>query len=349
MKPLFTACVLIAAWIRFAPLGALAGDSPEQVLADHGLKPSGNLWYAASDQRITDRVQMAERLERRVVELRKHVDRMLDQNELMKSDLANRTAVQKLRREARNRLKEGSPERKRLDDEIKNQDSAIEELKKHIVPADKLGAAVPLKPAVMELVGARSELAFHLLSARRRIGQLPELYAGLRKNDRVLAALASLEPPGQLGDARAFANETRSLERMESLIFTGELPFYREDKRMRVTGIANEELPITFTFYESSEPTVITHSMAESLGLEIAGKPRKERRIDDRQVKVTPVQLNSLRLGEHVLRDVDALVLAPDHENLGARIGLPAMKGLRVRVIPERLRVQIEARAETTE
>ena len=55
----------LAFCIILAPLCALAGESPEQVLARHGLKQVNGMWQIAGTARLTERVQLAERLERR--------------------------------------------------------------------------------------------------------------------------------------------------------------------------------------------------------------------------------------------------------------------------------------------
>ena len=216
-----------------------------------------------------------------------------------------------------------------------------------IVPPDALGGAIPLKGAVMELVGDRSELAYQALRARRSIDQLSTTYEQLKSNPAVVAALQSLDPPGQLGTARAYANELRTLDRIDKLLFGDELPTYREGKDWRITGIANEELPIAFTFFQNTGPTTISRSMAESLGLDVAGKPEQDRRLEGGEnVKVVPARLESLRFGRHVLRNVDVLVLSPDNENLSAhRISAATFRGLKVRVVPERLLFVMEAGA----
>jgi hypothetical protein len=334
---------VIALCVSLGPLCAQAGESPEQALARHGLKQVNGLWHVAGAQRITERVQLAERLERRASDLRKRIDEMLNHNEHMNVQLAAHTTAQKLKRDAREATKDGSPERKRLDELIKQHGTAIDQLKKAIVPDDKLGATMPLKGMVMELVGVRSELAFHLLSARRRIAELPASFESLQSHGDVTAALAALDPPGQLAPLRSFAGELRSLDRTEKAVFTGELPLFREDKRWRVTGIANEELPLTFSLYQRSDVTVITHTMAESLGLEVSRKSRTDRQlVDGPRVKATPAKLASLRFGQYVLKDVEVFVLAPEHENLGARISHAAFRGMRVRVVPERLLLLLE-------
>jgi hypothetical protein len=337
---------LVCAWFVLAPLASLAAGAPEDVLKQHGLTPANGVWHLTSDVSVAERVKAAERLERRFHERRNQIDTLLDYNERMKAQLAKLTDDQKAAKAARKLVKGDSPEQKRLDEQIKQQGTVIDQLKKSIAPPDKLGSTMPLKGLVMELVGIRSEAAFHLLSARRQIEQAPLRYEALRTNPDVVAALAALEPPGQLAPLRTHANELRSVERIEKAIFTDELPLFREGKIWRVTGIANDELPIAFSLYESTEATVITHTMAEALGLELIKKARTERRLGSASVKVTTARLDRLRFGRHVLKDVDVQVLPPESENLGARIGLAAFRELRVRIVPERLLLRLDPKPE---
>jgi hypothetical protein len=342
--------LLVAAWLATLPLNADGGDSPEQFLERHGLKFVSGLWHATSDLQIADRVQTAERLERRLYDLSKQIDLSLEQNELAKTQLAELIATQRRLREARSGLKGGSAEQKRLDEQIKRQTAVIEQLKKSIVPVENLGSAMPLKSALIDLAGVRAELAFHTMAARRQIEQLPAVYEGLRNNSAVTAALRAVQPAGQLAPVRAYANELRSLGRIEKLIFADELPFYREGKRIRITAIANEELPIPFSFYDSNEPAVITHTMAESLGIDLDGKPNRRVRLDGQyDVRAAQAQLASLRFGRHVVRNLNVLVLPPENENLGARIGISALRGLRARIVPERLQIRFEPSSEKSE
>ena len=333
---------ILIAWLACVPLVALAVDAPQAVLEKHGLKQANGAWHLTSDLSIADRVQSAERLERRLNERRNQIETLIDYNERMKAQLAKWNEAQKTARAARKLVKGDSPEQKLLDEQIKQQGTVIDQLKKSIVPVDKLGATMPLKALLMELVAIRSETAFHVLTARRNISQASARFEALRADPEVIAALAALEPPGQLAPARTFGNEIRSLERIEKAIFTDELPLYREGKLWRVTGIANEELPLTFSFSESSEPTVITHTMADALGLDLAKKPEREQRIGGANVRGKSARLDSLRFGRYVLKDVQVLVLPPESENLGARISPAAFQGLRVRIVPERLLLRLE-------
>jgi hypothetical protein len=341
--------LLIATSLVLVQLLAAAAASPEEVLQKHGLKQVNGNWHVSGDFSVSERVQSAERLERRLSDRRNQIDTLLDYNERMKAQLANWTEAQKKARAARRIVKADSPEQKLLDEQIKQQGAVIDQLKKSAVPSDSLGSALPLKGLVMDLVAIRSEAAFHVLAARRHIEQASSRYSALQANPEVTAALAALRPPGQLAPLRTYATEIRSLERLEKSIFTSELPLFREGKLWRLTAIANEELPLTFTFHETSEPTVLTQSMADALGLEPGPRAKSDRRVGSANVRMRPARLKSLRFGRHVLRDVDVLVLPPDSENLGARISLAAFQGLQVRVVPERLLLRLEPKTESSE
>jgi hypothetical protein len=341
--------LLLASALVLVPLLTTAAASPQEILEKHGLKQVNGNWHVSSDFSVADRVQAAERLERRMADRRNQIDTLLDYNERMNAQLANWTEAQKKARAARRIVKGDSPEQKLLDEQIKQQGAVIDQLKKSIVPADSVGGAMPLKGLVMDLVAIRSEAAFHVLAARRQIEQARARYEALRADPEVTAALAALTPAAELAPPRAHAAEIRSLERLEKSIFTDELPLFREGKLWRLTAIANEELPVTFSFSETSEPTVLTQSMADALGIEPSQAERTEHRIGNSSVKLRPARLKTLRFGRHVLKDVDVLVLPPESENLGARISLAAFQGLQVRVVPERLVVRLEPKNESSE
>lgn len=318
-------------------------DEAERMLEASGLKRIGGVWLAAEELEIRERLAAVERLERRFLELRKQADLLIDQNQLLRAQLEQANAAHKRMQDARKAAKGGSPQQKQLDEELKRQGKLIEQLKRSIVEPEKLGATMPLKGTLMELSAVRSELAVHLLLIARRVEELPQVYERLRQRREVSAALARLPANTQLGSGKTYASNLRSLDRIERRIFGDVLPLYREGKHLRVSAIANEELPITFTIYQNTEPTVITYSMAEALGLSLAGKQPVNIRIDGGgNVAVQKASLASLRFGRHVMKDVEVHVLPPEAEHFGARLSLGAFKGARVTLNAERLRLRFE-------
>jgi hypothetical protein len=188
------------------------------------------------------------------------------------------------------------------------------------------------------------------LAVRELVDRLPSIYEKLASDSDVTSALAALTPAGQLGSGKTYAGEVRGLSRLEKLIFNDAVPFYRDGKQVRITGLVNEELPVTFSFYESNDPTVITYSMAESLGIDLSSAPRTKVRLGgNSEFNVRQTRLGSVRFGRHVVRDLEALVLSPDDESAGARIGGRSLRGIRPRLEPERLMLHLENAAPSGE
>ncbi len=325
-------------------VSAARAQSAEASLQAAGLKRVGNAWLHPSELAVRDRLAEIDRLDRRFHESRKQVQALIEQNESYTTQLAQLKAAQQRTRDAQGAAKGGSPQQKALDEELKQQSRLIEQLKELIVAPDQLGGAGPLKTALMDLVDVRTELGRSLLTIRKLVEGLPAAYEKLARDSELTAALAALSPPGQFGSGKNYAAELRGLARLEKTIFNDAVPFYRDGKQPRVTALVNEELPLTFSFYESSEPTVITHAMAESLGIDVSAAPRTKVRLGgNADFNVRQVRLKSVRFGRHVVRDVEALVLPPDDESAGARIGGRTLREIRPRFQPERLVLQFES------
>jgi hypothetical protein len=339
--------VLILA-VGVAP--AAQAESPEAVLQAAGLKRVGNVWLHPTELAVRDRLAEIDRLDRRFHEARKQVHALIEQSESYKTQLAQLTVAQQRTREGRAAAKNGSPQQKALDEELKQQAKLIEQLKQLIVPPDQLGGTGALKTALMELVEVRIELARNLLAVRELVDRLPQEYQMLATDSKLTKALAALAPPGQFGSGKNYAVELRGLSRLEKLIFNDAVPFYRDGKQPRVTGLVNEELPVTFSFYESNDPTVITYAMAESLGIDLSRALRTTVRLDGKvDLAASQVRLASLRFGRHVVRDVEALVLSPDDESAGARIGGRTLSAIRPRLDAERLLLHLDSAATSAE
>jgi hypothetical protein len=329
---------------------AARGDTPEAVLQAAGLKRAGNIWLHPAELALRDRLAEVDRLDRRFQDARKQVQLLIEQNESYKTQLVQVIAAQQRTRDARNAAKGGSPQQKALDEEIKQQTKLIDQLKQAIVAPDRLGGAGPLKTASMELIETTVELARGLLAVRELVERLPSVYEKLASDSDVTSALAALTPAGQLGSGKTYASEVRGLSRLEKLIFNEAVPFYRDGKQARITGLVNEVLPVTFSFYESNDPTVITYSMAESLGIDLSSAPRTKVRLGgNTEFTVRQARLKSVRFGRHVVRDLETLVLSPDDESAGARIGGRSLRGIRPRLEPERLMLHLESAATSGE
>jgi hypothetical protein len=189
---------------------------------------------------------------------------------------------------------------------------------------------------------ARDELLLALTAIRKLDRQVQDDYARLSANPRVTESLAALGDGARLGPAKDYDPELRTLPDYERLVLTDAVPMFLQDKLQRVSGILDERVPATFTWEPAGGRVLITANIAELAGLDLSqGKPE---RIPERNLPATRIKLTSLRFGRHVLSDVDVLVLPPEGEYLGARIGPKVFKGLTVSPQPEQLQLFIEER-----
>ncbi len=322
----------------------LLAAEPDDTLVAAGLRRVDRVWLSQTEFELRERLANIDRLDRRFQEARKTVENLLDQNEQLRVQLTQLTADHKRNQESANAVKSGSPQRKLFDEELKRQSNQLQQLKRSIVEPDKLGGSRPLKPAAIELANSRAEVTLSLLAIHRLAVEVPNSYEQLRKHPRLAAAIDALEPPRQLGAGKNYATESSRLSRIEKLVLGDTVGLYREGKQLRLGAIANEETPLTFSLFESTEPTIITHGMAELLGLKLDARGEKTTiRVDGkRDVALSKAKIATLRLGRHVIADLETLVLPPEEEHLGARICTHALGGLRPRVDAARLTLKLE-------
>jgi hypothetical protein len=131
----------------------------------------------------------------------------------------------------------------------------------------------------------------------------------------------------------------------ERLVLTRYCPIYLQAGHVRVTGLIEEQSPITFAWSDSSQqPTLITSSAAEAAGIQAPDGAASETisLSAGRSVEARRIVVPYIRLGACVLRDVSALLLPPEAEDWGNRIGRDALGDHSVKLEPERLRLWID-------
>jgi hypothetical protein len=118
------------------------------------------------------------------------------------------------------------------------------------------------------------------------------------------------------------------------------VPLYRDNGDMRVSGLIGRT-PVTFTWLESSEPTLLTASVIESTGLSIPQNAKRVqfRLLDGRVVNVREFEVPYIRFGNQLLRNVKAFALPPEAENIGPQISPVAFEETTPKADPARLRL----------
>jgi hypothetical protein len=206
----------------------------------------------------------------------------------------------------------------------------------------QLGGFEPMKRQVIRLTNHRNDLATTILKIQEQRQKVTERYEHLTQNAQVREAIAALggnQRLGPLDDYHAKSHLAKVAE-YEREVFTPELPLYRDHGDLRVSGLIGRT-PVTFTWRESSEPTMLTASVIEATGLEVSSDAAKMqyRLPDGREVTVREFEVPYLRFGNQLLPRVKALALPPEAENAGTQIGASAFEGLSPKAEPQNLRL----------
>jgi hypothetical protein len=242
---------------------------------------------------------------------------------------------------AQNRTGLGAGQLAILDEQIERDRALLERLQPQWIVPEQLGGSEPLRRQLIKLTNDRNELATSLLKIQEQRQVVTERYEHLATDQQVRTALAVLEGDtlGPLDDyhARSFLAKLAEYERD---VFTRELPLYRDNGDLRVSALIGRT-PVTFTWRESSETTMLTASVIEATGLEVpADAPRLKHRLPDgSEITVREFDVPYVRFGNHLLRSVKAYALPPEAENVGTQIGVSAFEGLAPKAEPQHLRL----------
>lgn len=242
---------------------------------------------------------------------------------------------------AQDRTGLGAGQLKILDEQIVRERELLDKLRQQWIAPEQFGGFEPLKRQLIKLTNDRNDLATSLLKIQEQRLVVTERYEQLAVDQQVRTALAVLQGAtlGPLDDyhARSFLVKLADYERD---VFTRELPLYRDNGDLRVSALIGRT-PVTFTWRESSETTMLTASVIEATGLEVpADAPQiKHRLADGTEVTVREFDVPYIRFGNHLLRSVKAYALPPEAENVGTQIGISAFEGLTPKAEPQNLRL----------
>ena len=199
------------------------------MLETHGLKSFGHQWCLAADADLKERSAPLERLERHFNELRQTVDQLVEQNEAYGKGLAQ--SEQNEKRDRENiwpPRSPGSPQHKQIDADLKATLDTIGKLRKLYVSPEKLAGIAPAKPAAIELINARTDLALRVLPLRKDLDEATARYEALRRDASVTAALAAVGAEERLGPSHVLRDLGHVLDRLQPLVLSDTLPVYRE-------------------------------------------------------------------------------------------------------------------------
>ena len=319
-------------------------DDAARLLAAKGMVRIGDTWCVPDEVRLRNAIEPLDRGERRCVALQQQVDELIRQNTAAGTELTQAQAALKQAQELLKSLPGGNAQRPAVEEEIKQQTARMQAAKARYVAGDRWGQDVPLKPLLLELIQVRQDVMVSLATIRELAGSIGSLYAPLREDREVSAALRTLGSPQAMGPIRTYDTDLRRATKIEQTTLGGRVPIYREGKKLRVNALLNEQTPATFTLLESRGETWIPASMAEAVGIVPAADARRAmiRATPQRTLAVQVVSIPKLRIGKWVLKDVEAYLLPPEGEDLGAQLSRDTPAAAKVVVDPQQLNVRVD-------
>jgi hypothetical protein len=306
----------------------LPPPSPREVLEQHGLirQGTGGLWIVASEVDLQRQLAVLSDGENEVKQHGKQLVSRIDQN---RSDWAALSGARKSLKSAK------SDARKRS---LKKQ---IKQLAETCVKPEELAGERDVHNLLIHFVTERNRLLLSVLAARRDFEFMARQYERLDENRDVQKALLDLKQDARLGPARSYDDAMRQLDELESVLTGDWQPLLQQSGRWRVNGIVAERAATTFTWDPQVDRVLLSGTAARLAGLPAGQGTETEIRVERRKVTARRIVLRNLRFGSCVLHDVDALVLPPEAEDLGSRIGPAAFGELKVEIVPARLRLVI--------
>lgn len=321
-----------------------AAKDARKVLAEHGLVNLGDAWLVPAEVEVRRWLEALDPLERQHQVLQRAVDERVAANESAKAELKQKQRELKKineRIEANDAAALG-PTREQLKQSAKELETHIARLRKQYKDGTRLAEYQPARDEVVRLANARAGLTLAATALRRRLNEMPAQYDRVAKSPAVRAALLRLGPSQQLGAGRNYAAETAErLTRIDRATLSNVAPIYRDDNHARVLAIVNDAAPVTFSLRHSNGPSHLPHSLVTSLDLPTDDAPQVTYTVGNRKLACRRVKLASVRIGGFEMRDVEALALPPEGEDLGAKLGRAAYASHYFDVDFSRLRLTI--------
>jgi hypothetical protein len=321
--------------------------SPNDVLSkDFALVRSGRVWITVTEQRLLDRLAALPKLRARVVDAEVTLSQIAEANAAFwRQSRAVQLTIEQLERSRRSAA--NGARRKEIDEELRRQRKLARRLQGQAVEPAELGGVPSVRERLIAVSNHRNALLLSLLWIRATVAELAEQYRILAADPRVANALRDLNGDDQLGPLRDYDQRLEQLGEYDKLVFTSHLPLYRTGDLSRVSLIISDQAPATFTWRDSHEPTILTASSAEAAGVSVPPTAPQLRLpvAGGRKVDVRRITIPYLRFGRYVVRDVPALLLPPEGEDLGSQVGPVALFGYQVVAEPERLRLTIKPAA----
>jgi len=313
---------------------AHAAPTPEDRLQkEFGLvRLSGTVWGLPLEVQLKEKLAQLPLLRESVVTAEKELDDRAAANRRAWTEAAPTMETMK---QALGQLSPTDPKRAPLAQQLAALETSVSE-------PSRLSLRGEIRNRLIAFSRDRSLLALALLWIRAQVPQMTEQYAKLAQREELTAALKQLGND-RLGPQKNYTPEVKRLAEYDKLVFTDWLPAYQQATQTRFSAIVNEQAPVTFSWTEETGAELLLPSSAvEPCGLTIPERaPQQVVKLGERRLMATKITIPSLRLGRHLAKNIAALVLPPEGEDLGAQLPRHLLSGLRINIELDRLRMTI--------
>ncbi len=218
----------------------------------------------------------------------------------------------------------------------------INQLEPNMVRLDSQDVSKVYTDSLIAISKERNELTLAVVALKETLPKLEAEYAELKKNEEIIAALKILGPMGQkLGPVKSYKLDARKNAFYDKELFGPNYPLTRNGEHLVVYGIINEKHSFPFSWLADIEQTLLQSKDLAELGITpAADAPSGMLEIGEDKIKVTQIKV-TIRFGQHVLRDVEALVMDAAGKDYGNIIGSKAMGELVMLREPKELNATI--------
>jgi hypothetical protein len=324
-----------AVWLVLAAAAARGGDDADSQLTHRfGLvKVSARVWGLPLERQLRERWSRLPELRERIASADKELQERIEKNRQAWQQVAPAIAVLDAQLAL---LSSGDPQRPAL---VRQRRA----LAASAVEPDKLAERDSVRSMLVQSAQDRCALAAEMIWIRRTAAELPERYQELAADPQVAELMGKVGDRQRLGPARNYTAELRRLAEYDALAFASSVPIYLQSGRVRLAALVNDSACVTFSWSDASDAvTYLPASAAPTLAIEVpADAPRQALRIGGRTLEAREVTLASIRVGNCVSHRVQAYLLPPEGEDLGAQLAAPALSPRRPKVELARLRMEL--------
>ncbi|MCE9553029.1 MAG: hypothetical protein K8T91_06580 [Planctomycetes bacterium] len=320
---------------------AMDDESATRLLTQRGLTPAGRHWICPEDLRLRRQLDALDRHQKQFHIARKLLDQRIDENEKAGRSLAEigQAIAQRQRLLASTK---DSTVRRQTGDELARLRTAEGALRSRYLPPEQFAEDAALRVTLLEWINARNALAVAALGYEDALSRIEDRYDALRDDAEVQRALASLGRQNVLGGGRNLAASAPQIEDARRVALGAEAPLYRVSGQWRTSLLIGESTPAACSLVEQDPALILPESVARAAGI-VLGQNLPKRRFtpaDGRPpLEVQVVQLKRIRLGSHVITNVEAYILPPGAEDLGVMLSRRYLSGSRLELQPRMLRL----------